>query len=163
MGIEIERKFLLLHEGWKDFATGSEEYRQGYLSRQEQASVRVRLAKDQAFLNIKALMELDNATSGMVRHEYEYPIPLEDAKELLGLCESTIEKTRYWVPYEGYIWEIDCFYGDNEGLVVAEIELSTPDEVFSLPPWVGKEVTDDRRYYNVELIKNPYKQWCSTF
>jgi adenylate cyclase len=155
MGIEIERKFLLKDESWRQQADAGTLYRQGYLIGAKQASVRVRIEGDQAFLNIKSM------TLGVRRHEYQYPIPLAEANELLGsLCEQPlVEKTRYRIQYAEHEWEIDVFAGANTGLVVAEVELQSEHEPLSLPPWVGIEVSDDPRYYNVNLVKHPYSTW----
>ncbi len=155
MATEIERKFLLRDASWRDTADRGTRFRQGYLIGAERASVRVRIEGDKANLNIKS------ATLGIHRQEYEYPIPLEEAEELLDtLCEQPqIIKTRYLVPFSQHTWEIDVFSGDNEGLVVAEVELGAEDEPFERPPWIGEEVSGDTRYYNVCLIKHPYKDW----
>jgi len=155
MGTEIERKFLLRDDRWKEGANCGTLFRQGYLIGSDKSSVRVRIEGHQANLNIKS------ATLGIRRHEFEYPIPLEDARDLLdSLCEKPlIEKTRYLVNYAGHLWEIDVFSGDNAGLVVAEVELQSEDESFETPPWLGREVSDDPRYYNVCLVKEPYSKW----
>jgi adenylate cyclase len=155
MAIEIERKFLLCDEGWRDAADDGTRFRQGYLIGAERASVRVRIEGEKANINIKS------ATLGIRRQEYEYAIPLDEAEELLDtLCEQPqISKTRYLVPYGEHTWEIDVFDGDNAGLVVAEVELAAEDEAFARPPWVGEEVSGDTRYYNVCLVKHPYKDW----
>ena len=155
MGIEIERKFLLKDDSWQTAADAGTDYRQAYLIGSKAASVRVRIEGDRAMLNIKS------ATLGITRQEYEYPIPMEDAKSLLhDLCEQPIiEKTRYHLMFEGHEWEIDVFKGENEGLVVAEIELTDEQAAFARPAWLGEEVSDDPRYYNVSLVKNPYKNW----
>jgi adenylate cyclase len=155
MATEIERKFLLRDESWRESADDGTRFRQGYLIGAQRASVRVRIEGEQANLNIKS------ATLGIQRQEYEYPIPLEEAEELLDtLCEQPqIIKTRYLVPYGKHTWEIDVFSGDNEGLVVAEVELGAEDEAFEHPPWIGEEVSGDTRYYNVCLVSHPYKDW----
>lgn len=155
MGIEIERKFLLKNDHWRDPADAGTAYQQAYLIGSKTASVRVRIEGEQAYLNIKG------ATLGITRQEYEYPIPMDDARELLdGLCQQpSIEKTRYHVIHAKHEWEIDVFKGDNAGLVVAEIELANETEAFARPDWLGEEVSDDPRYYNVSLVKNPYKNW----
>ncbi len=155
MAIEIERKFLLCDEGWRDAADSGTRFRQGYLIGAERASVRVRIEGEKANINIKS------ATLGIQRQEFEYPIPLDEAEELLDtLCEQPqISKTRYLVPYGEHTWEIDVFDGDNAGLVVAEVELAAEDEAFARPPWIGEEVSGDTRYYNVCLVKHPYKDW----
>ena len=155
MGTEIERKFLVRNDDWRREARAELHMRQGYVSGGEQASVRVRVQGDSAFLNIKS------ATLGVRRREYEYPLPLSDAEEMLDhLCAGPlIEKTRYHVEHAGHTWEVDVFEGDNAGLVVAEIELDREDEAFEKPAWVGDEVSHDPRYYNVCLVKHPYKEW----
>jgi len=154
MGAEIERKFLVRDDSWKAGAEGK-AFRQGYICNKPEASVRVRISGRKAFLTIKG------ETRGMRRAEFEYPVPLEDAAELLDtLCEKPIiEKTRYLIPHEGGTWELDVFHGENDGLVVAEIELPSEDAQFSRPAWLGEEVTSDARYYNVNLVSNPYSKW----
>lgn len=156
MATEIEHKFLLKNDEWrKANIIKSVRYRQGYMASNKQSSVRVRISDHDAFLNIKG------ATLGVKRREYEYPIPEQDARELLdNLCtKPLIEKTRYYIKYEGFTWEIDVFEGDNEGLVVAEIEIDSEGQDFSKPPWIGEEVSDDPRYYNSCLADHPYKDW----
>lgn len=155
MATEIERKFLILNDSWKEGADIGTLFRQGYLIGGDKSSVRVRIEGDQANLNIKS------ATLGIRRTEFEYPIPLEDANTLLDeLCEKPlIEKTRYHLHHRGHLWEIDVFSGENEGLVVAEVELDDEEEVFDRPDWLGNEVSDDPRYYNVCLVKAPYSTW----
>ena len=154
MGREIERKFLVTDDGWRKGAVGK-LYCQGYISRDEQRAVRVRIVEDQGFLTIKG------RHNDLTRLEFEYEIPLTDARELLDtLCQPPlIEKTRYRVDYAGNTWEIDVFSGDNAGLIVAEIELSREDQPFELPSWAGREVTGDPRYLNTNLSKHPYLQW----
>lgn len=156
MPVEIERKFLVRDERWRDAADGGVHFRQGYLIGARQASVRVRIEGARANLNIKG------ATLGVRRQEFEYAIPLEEANELLDtLCEKPlIEKTRYTLRYGAHVWEIDLFEGDNAGLVVAEIELADEDELFERPAWLGDEVSGDPRYYNVSLVKHPYREWA---
>ena len=155
MATEIERKFLLKDDSWKELADKGMKYSQGYLVGSEQASVRVRIQGDKAFLNIKS------ATIGITRQEFEYEIPMNDATEMLDtLCENPlISKTRYHLKNENHLWEIDVFEGDNKGLVVAEIELSDKEDVFSKPEWLGEEVSGDARYYNTCLVKHPFKDW----
>lgn len=155
MGIEIERKFLLKDDSWRQQADAGTLYRQGYLIGAKQASVRVRIEGEQAFLNIKSM------TLGVIRQEYQYALPFVDAMAMLGtLCEKPlIEKTRYKLCYAGHEWEIDVFAGENAGLVVAEVELVAEDEALELPPWTGVEVSSDPRYYNVNLVKHPYTTW----
>ena len=155
MAIEIEHKFLLANDDWRKHVTHSVKYRQGYLSSQATSSIRVRVTHDHAWLNIKT------ATIGAQRHEYEYEIPLTDANEILNnLCRRPlIEKTRHFVTDDVNLWEIDEFEGDNQGLIVAEIELDAAGQSFSKPLWVGLEVTNDLRYYNNNLVIKPYSEW----
>ncbi|MDH5300103.1 MAG: CYTH domain-containing protein [Gammaproteobacteria bacterium] len=155
MAVEIERKFTLKNDHWRRHVRQSKSYRQGYLSGGQQSSVRVRIEDQLANINIKS------ATLGIHRQEYEYAIPLKDAHELLNtLCvKPLIEKTRHFVEHQGKTWEVDEFHGDNAGLIVAEIELSSENEQFPLPEWVDQEVSHDVRYYNVSLVKHPYKDW----
>lgn len=155
MATEIERKFLLRSDAWRENADEGTRFRQGYIIGAEKASVRIRIEGSLANINIKS------ATLGVRRQEYEYSIPLSEAEEMLDtLCEQPqIEKVRYHVPVGKHTWEVDVFSGDNEGLVVAEVELSDEDEVFERPDWLGDEVSDDTRYYNVCLVKHPYKDW----
>lgn len=155
MATEIERKFLVTSDTWREAADTGTRFRQGYLIGAEKASVRVRIEGDEANLNIKS------ATLGVRRQEYEYEIPLAEAEEMLDtLCEQPqIEKTRYHVQVGAHIWEVDVFGGDNEGLIVAEVELADEEESFERPVWIGKEVSDDTRYYNVCLTRHPYKDW----
>jgi adenylate cyclase len=155
MGREIERKFLLKSDAWRALAVRREPMRQGYFASNARTSVRVRVAGDDASLNIKS--------GGLVasRDEYQYAIPLADAEELLErACERPlIDKTRHFVPFGGFEWEIDEFHGDNAGLVVAEIELDHEDQDFPRPEWLGAEVTHLQRYYNVRLKEHPYREW----
>jgi adenylate cyclase len=155
MAIEIEHKFLLANNAWREHVSHSIIYKQGYLSSQATCSIRVRISDSQAWLNIKS------ATIGTQRHEYEYEIPLSDAHEILdNLClKPVIEKTRHFVTHENNLWEIDEFDGENVGLIVAEIELDALEETFIKPDWVGAEVTQDMRYYNNNLARSPYSQW----
>jgi len=155
MATEIERKFTIKNNDWQSAVLKKEYYCQGYMVNTERASVRVRIAGERANLNIKS------ATLGIQRQEYEYPIPLADAKEMLStLCtKPLIEKTRHFVLIDGKTWEIDVFHGDNDGLIVAEIELEYADETFTLPSWVDQDVSNDVRYYNVKLVAHPFKDW----
>ncbi len=155
MPLEIERKFLVVDESWRKEADTGIGMRQGYLSRNDKNSVRVRIAGDKASLNIKS------ATPGCVRREYEYPIPVAEAEELLaGLCiDEIIEKTRYHVRVGEFVFEIDVFSGTNRGLVVAEIELEDLNQDFPRPAWLGREVSDEIRYYNSQLAHYPYREW----
>ncbi len=154
MPLEIERKYLVPDLGFTQNARNS-TITQGYLFSNSHSVFRVRISDDTATLTVKKKI------SDMERLEYEYPIPIEHAKELvIHFCENRIiEKIRYLVDHEGKTWEIDEFLGANSGLIVAEIELNDKNEKFSLPPWVGKEVTHDGRYINSNLVKHPYSQW----
>lgn len=154
MATEIERKFLVDAALWRATTTGT-LYRQGYLSSVNERVVRVRIAGDRGFLTIKGL------TIGVSRLEFEYSIPLPDAIAMLDqLCERPlIEKTRYREAFADRIWEIDVFHGDNDGLVLAEVELSNPDEKVELPRWAGAEVSNDPRYFNNNLATHPYRYW----
>lgn len=159
MHIETERKFLVKDLSFKDLAVASYEIRQGYIAHDGGNTVRVRIRDKQGFLTIKG-----PSVDGISRHEWEREIPLEDAQELFLLCRGgSIHKTRYIVPEGGIpsekFFEVDVFYGDNEGLVMAEIELDAPEEPFERPAWLGREVTGDRRFYNSHLLKNPFKYW----
>ena len=154
MGIEIERKFLLAGDAWRGLGQAV-LLRQGYLSSTRERVVRVRIEGEQAMLTIKG------ANVGATRSEWEYPIPLADAAELLdGLCEQPlIEKYRHRIEHAGMVWEVDEFLGANAGLVVAEIELASEDQPFEKPEWIGAEVSGDARYYNANLIRHPFSQW----
>jgi adenylate cyclase len=155
MATEIERKYLIANDGWRDQADEGIQITQGYMGGNDKSSIRIRINGDSANLNIKS------KTLGMQRSEYEYAIPLEDAREILAtLCDRPyIDKKRFHVVHEGHRWEVDVFAGENEGLIVAELELNSPDEAFTLPDWIGKEVTEDPRYYNICLVTHPYKDW----
>jgi len=152
---EIERKFLVDDRSDSRRSAEYSEIRQGYLSIDKHRTVRVRIAGDAAYLTIKGI------TEGATRAEYEYPIPVAHAREMLDtLClRPLIEKRRYRVEYNGLIWEVDEFYGDNAGLIVAEVELESAQQMFDKPPWAGEEVTDDPRYYNANLVNHPYTKW----
>jgi adenylate cyclase len=152
MGVEIERKFLVKGDGWR--STSGTDIGQGYLNLDKRRTVRVRIAGEKAFLTIKG------PSAGATRTEFEYAIPASDAHAMLQLCDgSPISKTRYVVAFEGMKWEIDEFHGANEGLVVAEIELTAEDQTFALPDWVAGEVTDDPRYFNSNLVEHPFSRW----
>jgi len=155
MPLEIERKFLLRSDAWREQATTRVLMRQGYLSGGSRASIRARIAGDRAWLNLKS------KRSGMTRLEYEYSIPVAEADEILNeLSEGPlVEKYRHEISIGAHTWEIDEFLGDNAGLIVAEIELSDEAEAFERPEWLGAEVTEDQRYYNFNLAKRPYKTW----
>jgi CYTH domain-containing protein len=152
MGIEIERKFLVVGDDWR--AAPGVPVAQGYLNRDKARTVRVRIADRQAWLTVKGL------STGATRAEFEYPIPVADAEQLLALCDGpVVRKTRRVVEHAGARWEIDEFEGDNAGLVVAEIELACEDAPFEPPPWLGAEVTHDPRYFNSSLAAAPYRTW----
>lgn len=155
MAVEIERKFLLSSERWRAAVTRSVEIVQGYIAESDTASVRVRVADQNGSLNLKGL------TLGITRKEYEYDLPVAEAREILAeLCAArVITKTRHHAEHEGHNWEIDEFAGRNTGLVVAEIELSSENEVFARPEWLGEEVSGDPRYYNLRLVEQPYGTW----
>ena len=152
MAKEIERKFLTTGDQWRS-ATPT-YYCQGYLNRDKHRTVRVRIAGDKAMLTIKGL------TEGATRDEFEYTIPVDDARQMLTMCEQPlIEKNRRIIHHAGLDWEVDEFLGPNEGLVVAEVELESEDQAVQLPDWVGQEVTSDNRYFNSSLSKIPYTTW----
>ena len=159
MGIEIERKFLLKNDNWKSLVTETHMIKQGYLQSgletSQKSSVRIRISDKLANINIKRV------DLSMVRQEFEYEIPLHDAEQMLNtLCgDVIIEKTRYYVPYASHLWEVDVFEGANAGLQMAEIELGSVDELFEKPDWIGDEVSEDGRYYNIYLLKSPYSMW----
>lgn len=146
MAKEIERTFLVANDKFIDMATDKIIILQGYLNRDPERTVRIRLANDRGFITVKG------KTKGCARHEFEYEIPLDDARQMLSLCQGRIlDKTRFVVPYEGFTWEVDVYHGDLRGLIVTEIELESEDQEFPVPPFVGKEVTGDPRYYNSQL------------
>jgi len=152
---EIERKFLVKGD-FKKFAAKQTRIRQGYLSSVSGRSVRIRINGEKGFVTIKGAVN----KTGVSRYEWEKEIPVTDASELLEICEpGIIEKNRYYIPSGDYTYEVDEFLGENEGLIVAEIELKSESDKFEKPEWLGKEVTGDRRYFNSMLIKNPYTRW----
>jgi adenylate cyclase len=154
MGIEIEHKFLVSGEGWRQAATRQTRFSQGYLSRDPARTVRVRIAGDAAFLTIKG------ETRGASRAEFEYAIPIADAQQLLAMSDGpVVEKIRHLCPHEGMTWEVDEFLGANAGLVVAEIELAAEGQAFARPAWLGAEVTGDARYVNANLAVKPFTSW----
>jgi adenylate cyclase len=159
MANEIEHKFLIRDDRWRQQVERSAPMRQGYLTSDARCSVRVRVADGQGFLNIKSVIK--SGTLGIQRSEYEYPIPLAEAEEILDtLCEKPLlEKTRHYLHFGGRLWEIDEFAGDNTGLIVAEVELDRPDEPFARPDWLGEDVSHDIRYYNSQLARHPYNTW----
>jgi len=153
---EIERKFLVTNLQFKEKAVTSLEIAQGYLNTHPERSVRVRITGNQGFLTIKG----KSSESGTTRFEWETEIAAAEAKQLLALCEKgIIEKIRHNIPSGNHIFEVDEFFGENEGLIIAEVELQHEEEVFTKPPWLGEEVTGQLKYYNSQLIKNPYKNW----
>jgi adenylate cyclase len=152
MGVEIERKFLVQGDGWRTSA--GVLYCQGYLNRDKNRTVRVRIAGDAAFITIKGV------SVGATRAEFEYAIPLADARGLLDLCDGPlVEKTRHLIRVGDTLWEVDEFAGDNAGLVVAEVELTAEDQPFARPDWLGAEVTHDARYFNSNLASYPFLRW----
>ncbi len=157
MAVEIEHKFLLANDEWRNHIQKSVYYKQGYFSSQPTSSIRVRIADKQAWLNIKS------AVIGTHRQEYEYEIPCADANEIIeALCaKPLVEKVRHFVSNDKHLWEIDEFEGDNKGLIVAEIELAAIGETFLKPAWLGAEVTHELRYYNNNLVKHPYSKWAN--
>ncbi|MBR5563141.1 MAG: CYTH domain-containing protein [Bacteroidales bacterium] len=155
MAQEIERKFLVAGD-FKQYARKSEHIVQGYLNSTPERTVRVRIKGDKGYMTVKGI----SSQSGVSRFEWEKEIPVNEARELINICEpGVIDKVRHLVDVGEHIFEVDEFYGDNEGLVLAEIELSTEEEEFAKPDWLGEEVTGDIRYYNSMLMKNPYKGW----
>lgn len=155
MAQEIERKFLVAGD-FKQYARKSEHIVQGYLNSTPERTVRVRIKDNKGYMTVKGI----SSQSGVSRFEWEKEIPVNEARELINICEpGVIDKVRHLVDVGEHIFEVDEFYGDNEGLVLAEIELSAEDEEFAKPDWLGEEVTGDIRYYNSMLMKNPYKGW----
>ncbi len=154
--IEIERKFLVTSEAFKSFAHSKHQIAQGYLNSNPERTVRIRILGESGFLTIKG----KGNETGMTRFEWETEISLQEAKPLLALCEKgVIHKTRYEVKAGKHVYEVDVFSADNEGLIIAEIELTAESESFEKPHWLGQEVTNDNRYYNAYLSQNPYKDW----
>ena len=155
MPVEIERKFLVKNDAWRAQVESEAHIMQGYLANTADLTVRARVKGDQAFLTIKG------ASRGISRSEYEYPIPVADAEQMLAVLSVSppIDKVRYRVRVGGHVWDLDLFGGENQGLVMAEVELVAEDEAFEMPEWAGTEVSADPRYYNVNLARNPYKHW----
>lgn len=154
--IEIERKFLVTSKKFKEVAFAKHEIAQGYLNSNPERTVRVRIKGEKGFLTIKG----KGNVSGMSRFEWEKEIPVDEAKQLLHLCENgVIEKTRFEVKVGNHVFEVDEFYGDNQGLIIAEIELGSESEPFEKPDWLGAEVTNDERFYNAYLNQNPFVNW----
>ncbi|MEM9554172.1 MAG: CYTH domain-containing protein [Acidobacteriota bacterium] len=161
MAQEIEKKFLVAGDGWRVAADGSPivgtPFNQGYLATEPERNVRVRTEGERGTLTIKSKGE---GSGSLVRREFEYEIPRADVEQILAFCKPTpIEKTRYRVRHGDHVWEIDEFHGANDGLLVAEIELSVPDEPFARPDWLGDDVTDDPRYLNANLVETPFSTW----
>jgi adenylate cyclase len=156
MPFEIERKYLVKHNLWNALVKPKGEYyRQGYIVNEMAKTVRVRATENHGFITIKG--KTDNPA---IKPEYEYQIPKSEAIELLnGFTENNIEKTRFKIDFEGKLWEIDVFHGNNEGLIVAEIELNSIEEYYKIPDWIDCEVTHEDRYFNANLSKNPFKNW----
>jgi CYTH domain-containing protein len=154
MGKETEKKFLVQGDVWRSLVKGT-AYRQGYLNSAKERTVRVRTIADKGYLTVKGI------TTGATRAEYEYEIPAAEADVMLtALCEKPlIEKNRYKIQAGSHVWEIDEFFGENQGLVVAEVELTSEDQAFQKPEWIGGEVTGDPRYFNLNLIKHPFTRW----
>ena len=155
MPTEIERKFLVDHQKWEALIKPTGKlYKQGYILSDEKRTVRIRVANDAAYITLKG------ASTGISRSEYEYTIPVNEGNEILNnFATSSIQKTRYNIEYAVHTWEVDVFTGDNNGLIVAEIELQNEDEQFEKPEWVGQEVSHDSRYTNASLSVYPYKDW----
>lgn len=154
MGVEIERKFLVANDGWRERVIRSAEMSQGYLGITGKASVRVRVAGEEAWINIKS------ANPGMTRDEFEYCVPAPEGRAMLRLSQQEpLEKTRYWVREGGHTWEVDVFAGANQGLVTAELELQSEQEKFDTPSWLGREVTSEICYYNNQLARHPFSLW----
>ena len=156
-GLEIERKFLVRNDDYKRQAFSSSRIKQGYICSGHGRTVRVRLRDDRGYLTIKGPSD----AAGLSRYEFEKEITFEEAEQLMKLCEpGSIDKTRYLVKSGNHTFEVDEFYGDNEGLVIAEVELHSEDEAFEKPDFIDREVTGDRRYYNAHLTKHPVGSWC---
>lgn len=155
MSNEIERKFLVRGD-FKPYVTGQSRIKQGYISSVPGRTVRIRIRGDKGYITIKGM----SSESGLSRYEWEKEIPLDEAEELIKLCEpGIIDKTRYLIPFGKHTYEVDEFYGENEGLTVAEVELNSEEEEFSKPEWLGDEVTGNRKYNNSSLSKEPFKYW----
>ena len=153
MALEIEKKFLVAEDVWRN--EQGTMYRQGYLNSEKRRNVRVRIIEDKGYLTVKGMAR------GAVRAEYEYDIPKHEAEAMLNdLCEKPlIEKRRYKIKYKGHLWEVDEFFGENKGLILAEVELGREDENLIIPEWIGEEVTGDPKYFNSNLIHHPYNKW----
>jgi len=155
-GMEIERKFLVISEDYRKAAYAKNRISQGFLSSDPERTVRIRINEDKGYLTIKGKTD----ETGTSRMEWEYPIDIDDARDLLNLCgDSLVEKTRFLIRSGAHVFEVDEFIGENNGLVIAEVELNSPEEKITSPTWLGKEVTGDPKYYNAQLSKTPYLQW----
>mgnify|MGYP002626993656 CR=1 FL=1 len=156
MPLEIERKFLVLDDSYKNLATSRSHIKQGYIYSGKGKTIRVRIRDERGYLTIKGPSD----KAGLCRYEWEKEVDLHDAEELMRLCEpGIIDKTRYIIPSGKHTFEVDEFFGENQGLVMAEVELVSEEEPFEKPPFIGEEVTGDRRYYNSHLRENPYSRW----
>jgi CYTH domain-containing protein len=156
INMEIERKFLVKDDSFMDKTFKKKHIRQGFICADKERTVRVRITDNESFLTIKSATN----ERGWSRYEFETPISSKDAEELIKLClPGIIEKVRHYVKYKGYTWEVDVFFGENEGLTVAEIELESEEDMFELPSWIDREVSGDIRYYNALLSKNPFSKW----
>ena len=155
MATEIERKFLVVNDQWREHVLSESRLKQGYLANQINASIRVRIGNGKAHLNIKS------TTIGVSRSEFEYEVPTEDAEAMLREVaqQPFIDKTRYKVRCGDHVWDLDVFEGENRGLVVAEVELAHENEPFEMPPWAGEEVSGEAKYYNVNLVAHPFSRW----
>lgn len=155
MGIEIERKFLMVDDSWREQVERSQRMVQGYLASNENTAIRVRIAGEKAHINVKSTGD------GIHRLEFEYAVPMDDAQEMLDkvALPTVIDKTRHYISAGDLTWEIDEFYGANEGLVVAEIELQSADQEYPRPAWLGEEVSQDKRYFNSSLSSKPFNAW----
>lgn len=153
--VEIERKFLVTNTDFKQEATEAYDIKQAYLQKDPAKSVRIRLKNNEAWITIKGISD----QQGLIRKEWEYPIPANDAGELLQLCDQKIEKTRYEVLFKQHRYEVDVFKGDNKGLIIAEIELDSKTQEIAKPTWLGHEITGKTKYYNLALLDHPYKNW----
>lgn len=154
MAIEIERKFLVENDNWKPHIRKTYRIKQGYLNLEIERSVRIRIKGDKGYITIKGV------TNNISRAEFEYEIPFADAEKLINLCVSPIiEKTRHEIVLEENTWEIDEFYGENKGLIIAELELKSEQQEYKTPNWLGVEVSNDPQYYNLNLVTNPFNTW----
>lgn len=155
MGVEIERKFLVVHDSWKSQVVSATRIVQGYLAHTDATTVRVRIKGERAYITIKG------TSTGISRSEYEYEIPVADAEAMLAEMAQgpVIDKVRHLIAVDGHTWELDVFAGENAGLVMAEIELDADTADFTVPEWAGLDVSDDSRYYNVNLATNPFRNW----